>query len=157
MKNPITLIALLGMLSLFSCSKVIYTNEQVMNDFKTKESIVKKFGMPDEKRTGELGEEWLYKYHQHNSFTDHSITQYPNTNSINVINFGMYKRYIIFNMDLHGNVLGWQCVGVDFTKRKAAPGKTIALVVGSVGLVIVLTTILVRSNDLFSPGYNIGF
>jgi hypothetical protein len=133
MKIPITSIALLSMLSLFSCSKVIYTNEQVMNDFKTKESIVKKFGMPDEKRTGEDAEEWLYKYNRSNSFTDHSITKFPNT--INVINFGMYKRYIIFNMDLHGNVLSWQCEGVDFTERKPDPGKTIALVVGSVGFI----------------------
>ncbi|HEY8782998.1 MAG TPA: hypothetical protein VIM16_15335 [Mucilaginibacter sp.] len=145
MKNPITVIALLSMLSLFSCSKVIYSNEQAMNEFKTKESIIKKLGLPDEKRTAEDGEEeWLYKYDTGNSRASYSIVQNPDANT-NVVNFSMYKRYIKFRMDAHGNVLSWQCEGVDFAKRQARPVQTVALIAGIAGLIIGLTSIIVNS------------
>ncbi|WP_295670338.1 hypothetical protein [uncultured Mucilaginibacter sp.] len=134
MKNPFAAIALLSMLSLFSCSKVIYTNEQVLNDYKTKESIVKKFGMPREKKTADDSEEWLYSFDRHNSITDHPNTQSP---TVDVVNFTIYKRYIIFRMDGHGNVLSRECVGVDLAQRKPQPMLTIAAIAGGIGIIVV--------------------
>ncbi|HEY8782999.1 MAG TPA: hypothetical protein VIM16_15340 [Mucilaginibacter sp.] len=134
MKNLIRAAVLLSMLSPISCSKVIYTNEQVMNDCKTKESIVKKFGVPDEKRAGEGTEEWLYKYEFRKPDLEKSFADRVNTKTVSVVNFTMYERYIIFRMDAHGNVFSWQCEGINFTKRKLELGKTVAWSAVGVGL-----------------------
>jgi hypothetical protein len=146
MKNLLKSMALLSMLSLFSCSKVIYTQQQVLDTYKTKESIIKKFGAPTEKLTGDTTEEWLYSYEGRNPNTEH-----VNSSSINVANFNIYERFIKFTIDKQGNVLNWQCVGVDFAERKKAPGKTVALIAGGVGLIAILAWI--ASNNIhFSTG-----
>src|SRR5258707_4291582 len=118
MKNLVTAIALLSMLSLFSCSKLVYSNEQVMNNYKTKGDIIKKFGSPTEKRSGDATEEWLYSYDRPGSNIIH-----PDTTPKKVTNFSIYKRLVVFNMDMQGNVLNWQCKGVDFEKREQQPSK----------------------------------
>ena len=142
MKKLLFVSTMLSMLSLCSCSKVIYTNDQVMNDFKTKESIVKRFGMPDEKRTTEDAEEWLYRFDRSNMSINQSAASNANSKTVNVANFIIYKKYVIFRIDQHGSVLSWQCEGVDFTKRKPNPLATIALIVllaGGIGLIVGLS------------------
>jgi hypothetical protein len=52
---------------------------------------------------------------------------------------------VIFTIEKHGNVLAWQCEGVKFAKRKAQPGKTVALVAGGVALIVVVATIFAHS------------
>jgi len=143
MKNLTTTIMLLSTLSLFSCSKLIYSNEQVMNKYKTKGDVIKQFGPPTEKRSADAAEEWLYSYDRQ--------AGNPDTTAKKVTNFSIYKRFIIFNLDMQGNVLNWRCEGVDFGKRKAQPGKTLALVAGSVGLIAGLVTLAMHSFT-FNPG-----
>ncbi len=145
MDNLIKGLALLGMLSLFSCSKVIYTQKQVLDGYKTKQDIIRKFGAPTEKRTGDTTEEWLYSYDGRSADIEHRDT------SINVVNFTLHKHFVIFHMDMQGNVLAWQCEGMDFAKRKAQPGGTIALAVGGVAVIVVLVTIAMHSFT-FNPG-----
>ncbi|HWD89822.1 MAG TPA: hypothetical protein VG367_16940 [Mucilaginibacter sp.] len=57
MKNLIKGLAFLSMLSLFSCTKVLYTHEQVMNRYQSKQDVIGKFGMPAEKKTNGDGTE----------------------------------------------------------------------------------------------------
>jgi hypothetical protein len=143
------------MLSLFSCTKVIYTHEQVLNRYQTKQEVINRFGMPTEKRKGEGGiEEWLYKFEKHDSFTNHSVNAVNNTQTADVTEFNSYKRCIIFTLDDHGNVLSWKFEKVDLAERKPAPGKTIALVLGSIVLVVALYgAAVLATNGVFSGGY----
>ena len=145
MKNLIKGLAFLTMLSLFSCTKVIYTQKQVLDSYKAKQDVIKKFGTPTEKRTVDSTEEWLYSYDGHDAGIEHRSVP------VNVANFNLHKRFVIFNMDMRGNVLTWQCEGVNFAKRKAQPGKTIALAAGGVTVIIILATIAMHSFT-FNPG-----
>lgn len=126
------------MLSLAGCSKVIYSNEQFMDGLKTKENIVNKLGLPNEKRMAGDVEEWLYKYEDGDRWTKTPVAHIPVTSTDDVSNLTPYKRFVLFKIDTQGNVLSWTCEGVSFTKRKPAPVTTIALVVTSVGLFCLL-------------------
>ena len=112
MKNLITPLLLLGMLSLFSCTQVIYSHEQVMDRYKTKQNIAKVFGLPTEKITRDTSEKWLYKYSG-----SHSRDEYRNVSTLDVPEFGKYKRYVVFNFDKQGNVASWEYQGVNFAER----------------------------------------
>jgi|SRR6185503_1632065 len=140
MKNFTKAIALLNLLLSFGCSKVVYTHEQVMNTYKTRSAVTKQFGTPTERRTGDSTEEWLYSYDRKSAGIAHADTL-----AKNVANFSNYQKFVLFNMDTKGNVLGWQCQGVDFTKRESQPGKTVALVAGGVAVVAVIAIISANS------------
>jgi hypothetical protein len=133
MKNLITGLILLCILS--GCTKVVYTHEQVVSLYKTKQDVMKAFKIPTEKRTGDSTEEWLYRFDRNSSFNDHSIVEFPNTQTVDVTDFNPYKRFIIFIMDKQGNVIRCDYEGVNLAVRKKNPAGTIALIAG--GLVIV--------------------
>ncbi len=82
------------MLSLLSCTKVIYTQKQVLDGYKTKQDVIEKFGTPTEKRTGDTTEEWLYSYDGHDADIEHRAA------TVNIANFNLHKRFVIFNMDI---------------------------------------------------------
>jgi len=152
MKNPfIIIVAIASMLLLYSCSKVIYTNEQVMNGYETKSSVAKKFGAPDEIKTADSTEAWLYKYKSSGSSIDREFKPYPDASTANVVNFTLYKRYVIFNMNRQGNVTSWQCEGVDFKKNKPQPVATAALIVAGVALIVGLLIASANSINFSSP------
>ncbi|HTD99202.1 MAG TPA: hypothetical protein VK668_07925 [Mucilaginibacter sp.] len=130
MKNLITGLALLSMLSMFSCTHVLYSHDDVLNKYQTKQDIAKQFGVPAEKKMGETSEEWLYIFSSKTLISPHLATA-------DVTVLGKYKRYIIFTMDLQGNVVRWYSEGVNFEVRKSAPGETIALIVGIVAVITV--------------------
>ncbi|MFI5162639.1 MAG: hypothetical protein ACHQHN_15275 [Sphingobacteriales bacterium] len=135
MKNLIKGFAFLSMLSLFSCTKIVYTHEQVIGLYKTKQDVMKAFKIPTEKKMSDSTEEWLYRYDRNTSFTDHTIAEFPNTHTVDVTDFNRYKRYIIFTMDKQGNIIRCDYEGVDLAVRKKNPAGTIALIAG--GLVII--------------------
>ena len=150
MKNLIKSLAFVCLLSIFSCTKVIYSHEEVMGRYKTKEDITKKLGVPDEKRTGVDFEEWLYQYDHRNNSTDKDA----GIKTINVTEFGRHKKYIIFSMGSAGNVLSWKAEGVDFTEKRNAPGKTIGLIAGVAGF-IALVAWLASNINPFPNGIQI--
>ena len=154
MKNLITGIAILSMLSLFSCTKVIYTHEQVLNQYMAKPDVLKRFGIPTEKLTKDSTEEWLYRYDGYNTITQHSVEEYHNTQTVSVTEFNRYKRYLIFTFDLKGNVIRNDFQGVDLTVKKKDPVATIALI--TAGAAIVLGSTLYVSNHLFD-GWTAGY
>ena len=149
MKNLIAGTLLLSLLSLLSCTKVVYTNEQVISLYKTKNDVLKRFNVPTEKKTNDSTEEWLYRYDRNNSFADHSLVEYPNLSTVNVKEFSRYKRYIIFMMDKRGDVIRCDYNGVDLTVRKKNTAGTFALVF--VGLVLVGANYVSSQSFSFNP------
>jgi hypothetical protein len=154
MKNLIKGLAFLCMLSLCSCTKVLYTQKQVMSRYKTQKEVLSKFGIPTEKRISEDStEEWLYKYNKKRAFNDHSVNELTNTKTANVTNFTLYKRYVIFSMDKQGNVVSWKNVGMSLEERKKNTVGTIALVVGGVAFVTLMA--VAAASDISIP-YSFG-
>jgi len=145
MKNLITGLALLSMLSLLSCTKTIYTHEQVIDRYKTKQDVTKTFGIPTEKRMEDNYEEWLYRYDKYDSFTEHSVKEYHNTQTTIVTDFNKYNRYLKFTFDLQGNVTRCDYTGVDFTVKGKDKGATIALVISGTALVVGIVLLATRS------------
>lgn len=145
MKNLIPAFMFLSMLLFFSCTTMLYTHEQVIERYKTKQDVTKRFGAPTEKKTSDTTEEWLYAFEKKNSITDHSVTQLPNITTANVTAFSPHKRYLTFTFDKQGNVTRTDYQGVDLTEKKKSPGKTIALVLGAAALVVVLVVIIGNS------------
>src|SRR5690349_5413806 len=86
MKNLIKTSAFLTMLLvLFSCSKTIRTQDQVLNAYQTAQDVNKKFGPPTEKQTAETMDIWLYKYNGHSP-----SQQQLNTSTVNVTELTNY-------------------------------------------------------------------
>jgi len=144
-RKPVITIVVVSILILYGCSKVIYTNNQVMDGYKTKSSIAAKFGAPDEIRMADSVEEWLYKYQVSAPSIDRPFKSYPDASTASVVNFNVYKRFILFSMDMNGNVISWQTEGVDFKVTKPQPVATIAVVVIGIALIVGLVVIVVDS------------
>jgi hypothetical protein len=147
MKNSIMLLATISMLSLFSCTKVIFTSEQVIDRYKTKQDLLKKFGTPSEKQRDSTSERWLYKY-------ETSTMESRNTNSVDVKQLGAYKKCLIFTMDLQGNVIRWDNKGVDMAERVKNKHGTVALIIvgSSLVVLVVLGGILAANSLNFGTG-----
>jgi len=151
MKKFITGFSVLIILFVFtSCTKVIYTHNQVMGRYQNKSQVVAGFGLPTEKRSGEGIEEWLYNYGTVSTRTgfgnsntnasvygnDNSAYGNANTTSLNVTQFTPYARFVKFTFDAQGNVLKWQSQGVDNSERKKNTTGTILLIVGGAAFVV---------------------
>jgi hypothetical protein len=149
MKNLITGLALLSMLSLGSCTKVVYTHEQVLSRYTNKQEVTKKFGIPTEKKLSDTTEAWLYRYDKHDSFSNHSVDEFPNTQTVTVTDFSRYKRYLVFMFDQKGNVVRDDFHGVDLTVRKKNTAGTVILVSAGVLLVASAAYSTVRLLDDF--------
>ncbi len=142
------LAAIVATLCLFGCTRTLYTHQQVMSRYTSKEDVVRQFGLPTEKRSGEGIEEWLYSYgtiqtasRLGNSRTNASVTAgyntvygNANTNSLNVTTFSSYDKYVKFTFDKNSNLLRWNTQGIDFTEKKVSTGKTIAYIILCMGI-----------------------
>jgi hypothetical protein len=138
MKNLITGFALLSMLSMFSCTKTIYTHAQVLGKLQTKEDVTKVFGVPTERKTNETLEAWIYKYDRSNR---NGIQKVDNAATADVKELSTFKRYVLFVFDKNGSLIKWDSKGVNLAVKKVSAGKTIGLVVGIAGGAVVLVII----------------
>jgi|SRR5476649_2332739 hypothetical protein len=129
----------LTILSTFSCTKIIYNANDHMARYKTKQDIVKDFGLPAEKRSGEGIEEWLYTYGTVTTRTHlgNSTDNNASATSINVTQFNQYDSYVKFTLDGNGNVLKWESRGVDLAIRAKAPVRTVLYGLFWIGAIIV--------------------
>jgi hypothetical protein len=139
MKNLTKGLALLSILSLFSCTKVLYTHEQVVGLYKTKQDVMKTFGVPTEKKTADSTEEWLYRYDRHDSFRKHAVEEFHNAQAANVKDFNKYKRYLVFAFDRQGTVIRCDYEGVDLAVKKKDTAGTVVLIVAGVGVIAGIT------------------
>jgi hypothetical protein len=146
-KDYVTLASLLSMLTLllFSCSKVIYTHEYVLNTYRTKPEVMLQFGIPTERITTTETEQWLYWY-DGPRYTD----EFRNVKTIEVTEFSSFSQYLVFTFDKQGNVINRNCNGVDFTKRKNNTGGTLALVALGAGAAVLVVMTLSYSAEIIS-------
>jgi hypothetical protein len=152
-------VGLAGLMSMFSCTKVLYPHQTVMQSFHTKEAVAKQFGAPDEKRVSDKTEEWLYNCDSTSVFTlsgtkvdiNGVYNGVLNERSITVDEFKEYLSYIKFTFDAKGTVINWTSKGVDFSKRVPARGRTALLVGGSIAVAAIILRIAVINslNDSF--------
>jgi len=129
MKNLIKGVAILSLLSLFGCSKTLYTHDEVLGRYKTKQDVQKTFGIPTEKSVSDTSERWLYSYDKR-----HNVELHQNTQTATVNEFSKYERFLIFSFDKKDNVVRYDYTGIDLAVRKKKTGATIALIGGAVAV-----------------------
>src|SRR5581483_223444 len=142
MKTSIKIIAVLCLTPLLSCTKTIYTHEEVMSRYVTKNDVTKQFGNPAEKLTGETTEQWLYSF-QKLPGQQPEFVVVKNTNTKDVQSFSRYDRFIIFQFNKQGDVIQTFAQRVDFAQKKFSACKTIALIgisAGTVALIFLLSS-----------------
>lgn len=118
------------MVSLLGCTKTLYTHDEVLGRYKTRNDVQKTFGVPTEKQLSDTSERWLYQFDRHDTFNKHSVELHHNTQTVTVNHFSKYNRYLLFSFDKSGNIARCDYTGVDLTVRKKDTGATIGLVVG---------------------------
>ena len=131
---------MLSMVSLFGCTKVLYTHDEVLGRYKTRDDVQKTFGMPTERRVSDTSETWLYQFDR-GDLSKHTVDLYHNTPTATVDNFGKYDRYLLFSFDKAGNVVRCDYTGVDMAVRKKNTGGTIALISGAVAVTTIVALI----------------
>jgi len=160
MKNQIKVLFLLAGLSLCSCMKIVHTHQQVMQSFKNKESVLRQFGSPDEKREINGTTEWLYNCDSTSNFAAsntlvqrnggyNSVSDSSNNHTATVTQFTQFTKYIKFTFDPQGDVLRYNSHGVNFAEKKKNPVGTVLLVVGLAASVATLVA-AVSFHDAFS-------
>ena len=148
-------------LSISGCSKIVYTHEQVMLSYHTKNDVIKQFGYPDQRREVLGTTEWVYNCDSastlFNSKTKIGVNGSYNGNrdslkTVDVNEFTSYAKYVRFAFDERGNVLKYDSRGVSFVKRKANPTGIVLIVLGSVTATVLLLGALINLDNI-----NIGF
>ncbi|HVS93924.1 MAG TPA: hypothetical protein VHE59_17925 [Mucilaginibacter sp.] len=127
----------------FGCTRVVYTHQQVVDRYKTKQDVSNRFGQAVERITLNGTEQWLYNL-------DPSTA---NMSTTDVTQFSRFKRYIIFTFDAQGNVVKSESHGVDLAERRPDTGKTIGLVAGVVALVVAIVAV---ATIHVNPGISFG-
>jgi hypothetical protein len=139
-------------LSLFGCTKVVYTNQQVLGRYKTKQEVTQKFGMPAEKLMGSTREEWLYRFESKFPLKHLEMEDLDTTSTV-VTQFKRNGRYAIFVFDKQGNVINSEFNNIDVAERKLATGKTIALLAGIAVVLFALSKIDISDFGGLSNSY----
>jgi hypothetical protein len=148
------------MVLLTSCTKTVYSHKDFMEQFRTKDQVVRQFGVPYKK--GEDGDytEYVYDFGHtvvgmgyKNSNTNASVTDdgnsiygRSNTNGYGGVRYDELNRHVRFVFDNRNNVVSYETQGVDFSKKKTAVGRTILLFTLSIGAGIALA-FLTSSTD----------
>lgn len=106
---------------LSSCTKELYSHDQVMQQFKTKKELIDRFGLPTEKRQEGNITEWLYDFG--NASKDVSTVRTTGNGAL-VTNFNSYRRYLKFEFDENGTITKTFSQGVDLSIRVRDKAKT---------------------------------
>jgi hypothetical protein len=149
------LFVLLGLTSLYSCSKVVYTHQQVLQSFRTKSDVTKQFGVPDEKITGEGMEMWTYKSDtlkgvQAVNKRDTLKDFHTATDSLKANQYNPHDKYIKFIFDTAGDVTGYKSYGVNLSRTKKDNfGKGLLNVLGVTAVIIVIVGVTIAKDGNF--------
>lgn len=129
--------------ALSSCAKTVYTHQQVMQEFRTRDQVLKKLGEPDQKVKTGLIDEWIY-----NRDTDakrgpleknEMSPVIGKTDSLNANQPQLPDKYIRFIFNEKGDVLGYKTQGVDMGKtEKAGFFTTLFEVIGATVVIAVV-------------------
>ncbi len=111
-----------------SCTKTLYTHNDVMNRYKTKTDIITKFGMPTEKRSESGLEEWYYNFGTKTTYTYSNTQSSLLTGNANTSN--KFVKFIIKN----DSVVNWKTQGVDLKLTEINKKQTtLAIILGTLG------------------------
>ena len=119
------ILGLFVMISLTSCSELLYSHSDVMGSYRTKSSLISKFGLPSEKRVEGNIEEWYYSYGSVTSAV--GLSRNTSIGTIGRASASTSDRYIKFQ--LRGeDVVNWSSGGVNLEVRQSnQKGNKIAL------------------------------
>lgn len=124
---------LIFLLPFVSCTKVIYTHDQVMSRYSTKDQVISEFGLPTYKRSEGKIEEFIY------SFGSRLVGQSFSNEGLRTTRINEYERYVKFTFS-NNNVTKWASQGVDYKVTKPNSGGTVLLIISivllSLGIVI---------------------
>jgi hypothetical protein len=158
MKKILAGLVIVGqLLSQFSCTKTIYSHQQVMQSYKTKNNVMRQFGPPDEKIKGkDFAEEWLYDADKASAFGKSKTkvkvngTYYAHIDTLHtktVNEFTAYLTYIKFAFDDEGNTIKYETSpGINFAEKKSNPVGTALIVVGAVGAMVAISVVAVDNS-----------
>ena len=139
---------LLFVLVLCSCSKKLYTHQQVMQGFHTKDDVFKRFGNPDIKRMADSTEIWIYN-HDVSGKTSQQKNKTPSVNDTTQASAAASQNtYINFIFDHSGNIIGYKSNGVDLSYvKKVSAGKNILNALGIAAILVVVVGLEVYNNS----------
>lgn len=131
-----------------SCVSTKYTHSQVMDNAvkgKSKEEILRHFGLPTQKQVEGSYEQWVYDLGQgtislplpSNSRTKVQVNPYSNSADISTRTYGGGSISGIFNRCIkvtfqNGYGFNWETIGVDYTVTESNPVGTVLIVIGTV-------------------------
>jgi hypothetical protein len=135
---------------LCSCSKKLYTHQQVMQSFHNKDDVFKRFGNPDIKRMADSTEIWIYNRDvsgkTQSPVTTPSINDTTQTSSASAQNI-----YVNFMFDHEGNIIGYKSNGLDLSyTKKISAGTNILNVLGATAIIVLVVAIDAYSNGNIS-------
>jgi hypothetical protein len=140
---------LLSALLLCSCSKKLYTHQQVMQSFRTKDDIFKRFGNPDIKRIADSTEIWIYNHDVSGKNLQPTVP--PSNNNSQNSAAAPQNVYINFMFDRSGNIVGYKSNGVDLSYvKKVSAGTNILNTLGLIAIIAVVVGIDAYTNGDFS-------
>jgi len=140
---------LLITLLLCSCSKKLYTHQQVMQSFHSKDDVLKRFGNPDIKRMADSTEIWIYNRDMGaKSFDSTAKLSKINTDTTKALPMVKQGKYINFMFDRSGNVVGYKSNGIDLTyEKKISAGTNILKALGTAAIIAVIVGLEVYNNS----------
>ena len=133
---------LLSVVVLCSCSKKLYTHQQVMQSLHTKDDVFKRFGNPDIKRMADSTEIWIYN-HDVSGKTPRTIANTTRANDTTQVSAAVPQNvYINFMFDRGGSIVGYKSNGIDLSYvKKVSAGTNILNALGVVALIAIVVGI----------------
>jgi hypothetical protein len=143
------LLAVLMMIPFCGCSKKLYTHQQVMQSFHSKNDVLKRFGNPDIKRMVDSTEVWIYNRDVGAKSVDSTAKlakiNTDTTKSLPVVKPG---KYINFLFDSAGNVVGYKSNDVDLSYvKKISAGTNMLKALGTAAIIAVIVGLEVYKNS----------
>lgn len=138
---------LLFAFALYSCSKKLYTHQQVIQSLHTKDDVFKRFGNPDIKRMADSTETWIYN-HDVSGKTSHMVTKSVLLNDTTLISKTVPQNvFINFMFDRTGNIVGYKSNGIDLSYvKKVSAGTNILNVLGATAIIVLVVAVDVYTN-----------
>ena len=121
------------LLLLVSCTKTLYTHQQVLQQCQSETDVLQRFGLPDEVNPGPGFDQWTYNMTYRTEWKNPK-KQVPNLpisdtlvkDSIQKVDPAKYEKFVKFMIDKDGKILGYKTEGVDLTyKGKDSFGKNL--------------------------------
>lgn len=146
------LLAIACALPFTNCTKVVYSHSSYLSQFRTKDQVIGRFGLPNNKQEAEGVTEWYYDFGrvstgigmaQTNSNATvngygNSVSGYGSRNTLGITQYSTTDRYLKFIFNSDGQVTSWNSQGVDFTKRKSKTALNIILIVVGVAACVAI-------------------